>query len=366
MYNILIVDDVPANLKVLGEILKAEGYKVRPVTNGLQAIQVAERERPDLILLDIMMPNINGYEVCRQLKEKPQLNDIPIIFISALNDISDIVKAFTSGGVDYINKPFQAEEVIARVATHLKIAQQKQELNRLNNDKDNFIRILAHDLKSPFNALLGITDMLSENIRKYDINKIEHFVNILNNSVHTTYNLLEDILMWAKSQSGKFPYEPQNLSFTSICFETLEILKPNASAKNISINLFVDDIRVFADINMLKTVMRNLVANAIKFTRSGGKIDIRAERTDSNITVSVSDNGIGIPPKLLVKLFDFSKIYTTAGTAKESGTGFGLILCKEFIEKHGGTISVESEVGKGSTFYFTIPDKRNRYDLDRL
>lgn len=359
IFNVLIVDDVPANLKVLGEILKGEGYKVRPVTSGTLALQVVEKEKPDLILLDIMMPNMNGYEVCNKLKENPLLNDIPVIFISALNDINDIVKAFTSGGVDYITKPFQAEEVIARVSTHLKISQQKQELHRLNMDKDSFISILAHDLKSPFNALLGITELLAENIRTYDINKIEHLINTLNNSVQTTYSLLEDILMWAKSQSGKFPFEPQEINFKEVCIETNNILKYSANAKNITINLLIDDIYLSADINMLKTVMRNLITNAIKFTRSGGKIEIQTKKTNTEVIVSVSDNGIGISPQMLTKLFDFTQMYTTTGTANESGTGFGLLLCKDFIEKHGGKISVVSNLGEGSTFSFTIPTSDN-------
>ena len=157
---ILIVDDIPDNLKVLGELLKNNGYKVRPVPNGKMALQVAEKEKPDLILLDIMMPDMDGFEVCRRLKENEYLNDIPIIFISALNDTKNIIKAFTSGGIDYITKPFQAEEVSARVATHLKICWQKNELHRLNIEKDKFFSILAHDLRNPFGGFMKLTEMM--------------------------------------------------------------------------------------------------------------------------------------------------------------------------------------------------------------
>jgi len=195
--DILIVDDVAANLKVLGDMLKADGYKVRPVPNGSLALQVAEKEKPDLILLDIMMPDMDGYEVCRRLKEHKTLNDIPVIFISALNDTNDIVKALKTGGVDYITKPFQSEEVSTRIATHLKIRQQNQELQKHLADKDRFISILAHDLKNPFNALLGLSDLLLKNIREYDLDRIESFMSIIHKTAESTYSLLEDLLIWA-------------------------------------------------------------------------------------------------------------------------------------------------------------------------
>jgi len=143
--NILIVDDVPANLILLGHILKNLGYKVRPVPNGMLALKVAEKEKPDLILLDVMMPDMDGFEVCRRLKEDQNLSDVPIIFISALSDTNDIIKALTCGGADYIAKPFHAEEVKARVATHLKLYQQSKELQKINAEKDKFFSIIAHD-----------------------------------------------------------------------------------------------------------------------------------------------------------------------------------------------------------------------------
>lgn len=231
----------------------------------------------------------------------------------------------------------------------------KQLLN-LNADKDRFISILAHDLKNPFSAILGFLELLNENIHEYDIDTIEEQLQIVNNSAKNVFNLLDAILMWASSQSGKIKYEPQNLSFADISKEVVESLKLNANSKNITITHFVaDDISVFADSFMLKTVLRNLISNAIKFTNTNGRIDIFAEQTDSFLQISVSDNGIGIAPENVSKLFDISQKHTTTGTANESGTGLGLLLCKDFVEKHGGKIWVESEFEKGSNFKFTIP-----------
>jgi len=229
-------------------------------------------------------------------------------------------------------------------------------LNQLNADKDRFISILGHDLKGPLNNLIGLSELLTEDIRKLDKNEIESISNDIKRTAQTTYNLLEDILNWARTQQGKMPYNPQNQSFSDICLNILEVFNQDAKTKNITINYSAGDgINIFADIDMLKTVLRNLVSNAVKFSNTGGTISIKAEQTDSNITISVLDNGIGISPEDLTKLFDISEVLTTKGTVGESGTGLGLLFCKEFVEKHGGKIWVESEVGKGSNFKFTIP-----------
>jgi PAS domain S-box-containing protein len=229
-------------------------------------------------------------------------------------------------------------------------------LLQLNVDKDRFLSILSHDLRSPFNTLLGLSEALTDDIHQLNIDEIENQVNLLNNAAKNSYNLLEDLLMWARAQSGKIPFKPQILNLIDICKNILEIINPNAKAKNITINLNSEDgITVFADIDMLKTILRNLVTNAIKFTNNGGTINISEEQTQSGIIISVSDNGIGIKPDDLSRLFDISEVLTTMGTAEETGTGLGLLLCKDFVETHGGKIWVESEFGKGSNFKFTLP-----------
>ena len=251
---------------------------------------------------------------------------------------------------------YQNEEKEKR-AEELFIANKElKQLLQLNSDKNRFISILAHDLRSPFNGLLGLSEVLIEDIRKLSTDEIEDIANNINKSAKSSFKLLENILSWARAKQGKIPFDPQILNFTNNCEDAVDVLNPIAKAKNITIDFSTGDhINIFADVDMFKAVLRNLVSNAIKFTNAGGTISITAKQMNSNITISVSDNGIGIAPHNLMKLFEMAEVSTTKGTAEETGTGLGLLLCKEFVEKHGGKIWVESEVGKGSDFKFTLP-----------
>ena len=252
-----------------------------------------------------------------------------------------------TGTLDDITERKQIEE---------EIIFKNAELQKLNTDKDYFMSILAHDLKSPFNSILGFLDLLVNNLRDFKLDEIERQLTIVNNATNSVYNLLEDILLWARSHSGKLPFEPREFNFKLCCDDVIEIVKQNAENKNITINIIeAEKIIVYADSNMLNTILRNLVSNAIKFTNKGGTISISAHRNNSNVTISVTDNGIGISPKILSNLFDITQVNSTTGTANEKGTGLGILLCKEFVEKHGGKIWVESELNKGSVFRFTLP-----------
>jgi PAS domain S-box-containing protein len=276
------------------------------------------------------------------------------------NNTVKYVKEKCNSEFDNSGNPLKSVGIVIDITelkkTELELEQYAKELKQLNIDKDRFITILAHDLKSPFNSLIGLSDLLINNIYNYDLNKIEKFVNHINKSARNTYNLLEEILTWARVQAGKISFEPVNLRFNDICEQIIESLKPLAIDKNLTINHFAEyEIEIFADKNMLSTILRNLIFNAIKFTNSGGQINIYAEKNHSDITITVSDNGIGITQQELIKLFDITKIYSINGTSNESGTGLGLLLCKEFVDKHNGKIWVESEFGKGSEFKFTLP-----------
>ena len=233
-------------------------------------------------------------------------------------------------------------------------------LLQLNADKNRFITILGHDLRNLFNTTLGFTELLLKKIQTQDMNKIEQHAHQINQSTILAFNLLEDLLVWAKAQANTLSFNPQKLSLKNVVLELTNIIAVNATEKNISINYLPEnDLIVWADNYMLKTMLRNLLSNAIKFTNPGGNITIGAEQNNSSITISVADNGIGMTQMEIDKLFDVTQTQSTPGTANEHGTGLGLLLCKEFVEKHGGKIWVESELGKGSDFKFTLPLKQS-------
>jgi ligand-binding sensor domain-containing protein/signal transduction histidine kinase len=242
----------------------------------------------------------------------------------------------------------------------LKIA--NNQLTQLNATKDQFFSILAHDLRNPFNSILGFTEILNNNERSIDENEVRIINQQLYTSASSTYNLLENLLEWSRSQSNRIAFKPQQLDLESIFKEVTEGL--NSNTKNITINyLPTQKIIIFADVNMIKTVLRNLLSNAIKFTHKNGKVTVDACDIDGEVTITVSDNGTGIKKEDIDKLFDFTQKFSSNGTAQEKGTGLGLIICSEFVEKHGGKIWVESDPEnhrgkKGSDFKFTIPSKR--------
>lgn len=355
--NILIVDDIPANLKVLGDILKSDGFRVRPVPSGKLALQVIEKEKPDLILLDIMMPEMDGYEVCRRIKANPAFSEIPIIFISALNETGDVVKALKAGGVDYITKPFQVEEVLARVHTHIKLYQQSIELKKINLTKDKFFSIIAHDLKGPMGGFTGMTELLAEHMKNMTMDEIQQYLGMLRDSSNNLFQLLENLLQWARLQQHEISFNPESIHLQSIVNENVKLIEEFARHKGIKINMDIPaSINVFADKNMLQTILRNHISNALKFTPVGGNVMLTANVPDDKyVEISVTDSGIGMTPEMIDSLFSLDARNGRPGTDGEPSTGLGLLLCKEFVEKHGGTIRVESKIDKGSRFRFSLP-----------
>ena len=364
VFNILIVDDIPVNLQILSDILDDKGYRVREVLDGMLALQVAEKEKPDLILLDIMMPNMDGFEVCRRLKENQNLNDVPIIFISALNDTKDIVSAFNAGAADYITKPFRAEEVKARVATHLKLYQQKKELQEqglrlqnLNAEKDKFFSIISHDLRGPFNGFLGLTNVLTEGLADMTQAEIHRIAVTMEKAAANLFQLLENLLDWSRSQRGLILFDPGPISLRPMIAESLHYVLDLAKNKEILIKYEIPaDLVVLADRFMLASIIGNLASNAMKFTLEGGVVTISAKREPGNqVEISVMDTGIGMSRQLIDDLFRLNVQTNRKGTHGEPSSGLGLLLCKDFIDKHGGRIWVESETDKGSIFHFTLP-----------
>lgn len=249
-------------------------------------------------------------------------------------------------------------EISERKKAALEIKLKSEELQKLNSQKDKFFSIIAHDLKSPFSAILGFSGMLKREAPNLEIDSIVKYADVINSSSQQTFRLLENLLDWARMQQDIVPFEPKAIILNSLINNEIESLKYNADQKNITlVNMASDEIIVTADENMLGTILRNLISNAIKFTPKDGKVNVEAKMNLNQVEISVSDTGIGIKKENIEKLFKIETSFSTRGTGNEKGSGLGLLLCKEFVEKHGGTILVESEPGKGSKFQFTIPSK---------
>lgn len=304
-----------------------------------------ETYNPNLSVTDLV--NLNGKEwtmiFTKRSSEMSLLNgDLLIVLISGLS-ISLLLFLLSSA---LINTNRHARQINLL----------NSELEKHNADKDRFISILGHDLRNPFNSILGFLEILIKDIKILEKDKIEVYVHYINAVTKNTYHLLEDLLQWTKAQSGQLPFEPKMSNLNELCQHVNKYLIHTAEKKNITINNLIDyKVEIFADRDMLKSILRNLVSNAIKFTGDGGIIKVNAEKSDRRVVVCVSDNGIGIEPEKRIQLFGISHIISTRGTENEAGTGLGLMLCKEFVSVHGGKIWVDSEPGKGSAFYFSLP-----------
>ncbi|MDY0075687.1 MAG: PAS domain-containing sensor histidine kinase [Bacteroidales bacterium] len=250
-----------------------------------------------------------------------------------------------------------AIDISERKKTEEALRESETKLRELNAQKDKFFSIIAHDLKSPFNAIVGFSELLMEQINEKNYEGIHEYAKIISQSSLQAMDLLMNLLEWSRAQSGRMLFIPEKMKLVDLIEENILLFQGIARQKSITINKFLPDkITVFADESMIGTVLRNLISNAIKFTSKGGEINISAVKRLKEVLVSVSDNGIGIAPQRLEKLFRIDEGDSTRGTNDEKGTGLGLILCKEFVENHGGTIGAESKEGKGSTFYFSLPN----------
>jgi len=505
IFNILIVDDTVKNIQIAANILKKHNHNIIFALDGEKALQIIKNGGIDLVLLDIMMPGMDGFTACRLIKADLSCRDIPIIFLTAKNDNESIVRGFEEGAVDFVTKPFNGAELLARVGTHLRLSGMQQDLmrevdertkalkalsesqkrysaivesqvdlvvrtnidgeftfvnnaycekvgrskgdligrsvlpliheddverslefekdlyeapyrvrfeqrilsdgkwcwvqwekyavhdddgniveiqsvgrditnqkdienalieserklNEANKAKDKFFSIIAHDLRNPIGGLRSLTKLLSEDYETFDEKEFRVFIDMAFQSSKTVYNLLEDLLKWARSQSNLIKFEPRELDLMLMVEKNMAIMQPLAINKGIELISHIPyNTLITVDDDMITTVFRNLLSNAIKFTYSGGRIEISADESDElegYIEVSVKDSGIGIMKEDMDKLFRIDISHSLEGTKGESGTGLGLILCNEFINRHGGRIWVESEISSGSTFKFLIP-----------
>lgn len=366
-YKILIVDDVMSNVLLLKVLLTNEKFAIATASNGRQALEQVEKENPDLVLLDVMMPDMSGFEVAQHLKSNPNTADIPIIFLTALNSTTDIVKGFQVGANDFISKPFNKEELIIRVTHQISLVAAKrlilsktEELQRTIAGRDKLYSVIAHDLRSPMGSIKMVLNMLILNLPSEKIGaEMYELLTMANQTTEDVFSLLDNLLKWTKSQIGKLNVVYQDVDLVEVTDGVIEIFSMVASLKKIRIReMKPEKMMVNADIDMLKTVVRNLLSNAIKFSKENSEVLVKMEEVDGMAVVSVQDYGCGISEEGQKKLLHTDTHFSTFGTNNEEGSGLGLLLCKDFVVKNGGKLWFTSKEGEGSIFSFSIPVKK--------
>jgi two-component system, sensor histidine kinase and response regulator len=426
--DILVVDDKPDNLKLLNFLLVKNGYKVQQATSGQMAIEVVRSQPPDLILLDILMPEMNGYEVCRQLKVLESTADIPVIFLSALSDVFDKVKAFEVGGVDYITKPFQMQEILVRVENHLIVRRQqamlqqeicdrqkaeialqeanltleqrvqertaemesvilklqveveerqkaedrvKQSLGRereLSDLRSRLIATLSHEFRTPLSLIIMASEAIEYRYDRLDSQARARKFNQIRVSVDRITQILDDALMSNEAELGELSYYPLPVNLSEFCLDIITNYQQiNHDTHTITLDSHIPPhISIYLDPSLFSQVISRLLANSIRYSPQGGNIRLELTLRDSDCIIQVHDEGIGVPTEDRTKIFE--KFYRAANANTIPGTpgaGLGLAIVKQAVELHGGTISVESEVNKGTTFTILLPQAANRPQGDR-
>lgn len=363
--NIMIVDDTPVNLNLLNKMLTRRGYGVFAFGSGRKALAEVEHVKPELVLLDVSMPEMDGYQVCEQLKGNPATASIPVIFLSALSEPLDKVRAFRAGGVDYVTKPFEIIEVIARVETHLANFRQQKEIERLRQQekayyrklvqmRDDVVRSASHDLRNPVTSVKLATSLLRQVLTAPDP-KVERYLTIIEHDSQRILGVITNLLDLAQIETGIaiHPSEVTLPTFIEACVETFLL---QAELEGITLRMGEDlpDVILQIDENQMGRAVQNLLSNALKYTLAGGEIVIDSTLTRDLLEIRVADTGIGISegdhPHLFKK---FYRVEETSGSVQ--GTGLGLAIVKAIVEQHGGYVGVESAPEQGSTFTIQLP-----------
>lgn len=356
--SILIIDDVELNIQVARAMLQKDDYDIYVAYSGEEALRVVREHSPDLILVDIMMPEMDGFTLVERIKADPKSSDIPIIFLTARNDSESLSRAFDLGAVDYITKPFRSNELRMRVRNHLELMTVRRRLQEANAAKDRFFSIIAHDLRSPFTALVGMSRYLAEGIEDLDMKTAREFLEAIHKSSKNAFTLLENLLEWSRIQTGGVVIDPEELDLHRLLENNLSLFESSMVRKELKVeNHFTGNEKAWADENTIDAVLRNLISNAIKFTPRGGTISFFSEKNGSELKIGIRDSGIGMSEEKQKDIFQVDVRSSTPGTEEESGTGLGMVLCREFIEKNGGQIRIESEIDQGSLIEFSLPLK---------
>ena len=359
--DVLAIDDNRNNLLLLCGMLKERGFRVRPATSGKLGLQAAKFMPPDVILLDVNMPDMDGYEVCRELKQSEVLKQIPVIFLSALGESMDKLRAFESGGFDYITKPFKIEEVAARIDTQVTIRRLRQDLQKRYEElqeaeqlRDKLVNLIVHDLRNPLGVVLTSLDYIlyRNNLNSSDVQLLDSALgqaNLMN-------GMIDDMLHIGRLEGNKMPIKAAEQDIPAVLEEARASVA--LRGQRLMLDLFAAPGTAVFDRELVRRVLTNLIGNAAKFTPEGGTIEISVKEAAEGTRFEVRDSGPGIPAEYHERIFEKFGRVEAAQSLKGRSTGLGLTFCRLAVEAHGGRIGVESEVGQGSLFWFTLPKQR--------
>ncbi len=361
--RILIVDDDRLNVRILSGILKPEGFELGAAHSGEEALSQYETFNPDLVLMDVIMPGMNGFEACRALRQRHGAALAPVIFITAKSESDDVVEGLAAGGVDYLPKPFKAREAMARLRTHLQNRllheQQRQlvaQLSTANTAKNRLLGMVAHDLRNPLASIRGLTDFLCDGtVGELTPDQLD-LVKTIQETSHSMLTMVNELLDLSVIESGELKIQPEERPIAELLNKSVYLNNINAAKKGSRIEVEnAADAILRIDADKVKQVVDNLLSNAIKFSPPNSTIKVRAQRGDGQFSVLVRDQGPGIPAGERHKLFkDFGQT-SVKPTAGEKSTGLGLAICKRIMESHGGSIAAESVPEGGSIFRITFP-----------
>ncbi|WP_186429702.1 hybrid sensor histidine kinase/response regulator [Clostridium sp. BSD9I1] len=395
--KIMIVDDTLLNLKLLADLLSEHGYQVQPVSSGVKALKSVVIEKPDLIILDVIMPEMDGYEVCRQLKLDEHSRDIPVIFISALDEAANKVIGFKAGGVDYITKPFQKEEVLIRVETHLSLSRLQHQLQARNVQleeeivqrkraeeellkaheerrrlddlmehdrvKTEFFANISHELRTPINVIFSSLQLYESNLKgcldRNIYSNCHKYINIMKQNCYRLLRLTNNLIDITKIDVGYFEIYKTNINIINLIEDITLSVADYIESKGLSI-IFDTDIEekiIACDPDKIERIILNLLSNAVKFTQPGGEIMVSIENSVENICIRVKDTGRGIPEEKLNLIFERFVQVDRSLTRDHEGSGIGLSIVKALVELHGGTIYVNSEIAHGTEIIMHLPCK---------
>ncbi len=355
--TVLIVDDNMINVKVVQGFLKHRPeYRELYTTDSREVVDICRNQPVDMVLLDIMMPELDGYQVCEQLKQLPETRDIPIIFLTAKQDAESIVRGFEVGAVDYLSKPLNGMELLARMDAHLRLRQQEQELKRLNRTKDRLLGIIAERMGSPIRGLRGILAMLDAEGKKLSEEQLHEYIKLSNLAADNLARIADNLMQWASLNEEELPLLPESVDLFDMVRQLVEQVSEENQLKEVKFEVQLpDESLVYADRESLHTVILNLLNNAVAFSHKGGQVQISGKRDEGEMVVAIRDEGVGIGEEEQTKLFNIEEFVSSPGTDGETGCGLGLVLSQELLRRNQGRIWIESEKDRNTTVFFTLP-----------